>query len=98
MSLENAKQFLQKAASDTNLNARLTSGELDADAAVALGAEMGLAFNVDDLSIALDELYGDLSEEELEGTTGAGGGIQGTIRIPGINSINTSGTSGTSTN
>jgi predicted ribosomally synthesized peptide with nif11-like leader len=76
MSLEIAKQFLKKAQQDDALYQRLSAIEGDKTAAVKLGAEFGFAFTADELQIASDELYGDLSDDDLEAAAGGQGGMR----------------------
>ncbi len=74
MSLENAKAFLKKVEADHDLYARLAKMEGDSAAAVKLASELGFTFSADDLITANDDLYGELSDDELESAAGGLGG------------------------
>jgi len=74
MSLEKAKAFLKKAEDDKDLQAKIDATQSDGKAVVKLGAGMDYEFTVEELNTAIDEMYGELSDEELAsaagGTTG----------------------------
>ena len=76
MSLEAAKSFLQKADENDELRDKLEALGGDSKAAVKLGAEQGFQFTAEEFVDAMDELYGELSEEELEDAAGGTGGIR----------------------
>ncbi|MBN2305613.1 MAG: Nif11-like leader peptide family RiPP precursor [Anaerolineae bacterium] len=76
MSLENAQAFLTQAEDDVVLREKLEDAAGDGPALVALGAEYGFAFTADELNDAMDNLYGDLSDDELENAAGGLGGIR----------------------
>lgn len=81
MSMENAKQFLQKANDDANLKAKLEGHEENGAEAVKLGAEAGFSFTAEEYTAAYDEMYGELSDEELEDAAGGLGGKNDKIRF-----------------
>ena len=64
MSKENLDQFIQKVTDDEQLQSRIGE-EIDIDSLIALGAEHGCEFNVDDLAE-----HAELSDEELEDISG----------------------------
>jgi predicted ribosomally synthesized peptide with nif11-like leader len=74
MSAEKAKAFLKKAQDDQALQAKIDATQSNGKAVVKLGASLGYEFTVEELNMAIDELYGELSDEELAsaagGTTG----------------------------
>ncbi len=74
MSAEKAKAFLKKAQDDQDLQAKIDATQSNGKAVVKLGASLGYEFTVEELNMAIDELYGELSDEELAsaagGTTG----------------------------
>ena len=76
MSLETAKEFLKKANADQGLMAKLTAVEGNGPAAVKLGAEQGFVFTIADLNAAMDEVFGDLSDDDLAGAAGGQGGMR----------------------
>lgn len=61
----NAHQFL--------MNAANAGYAWDVDALSALAHQHGYHFSTDDLQTAADELWGDLTEEQLRGVVGGGG-------------------------
>jgi len=67
MSKENLQQFIQKVTDDEQLQSRLGE-EIDIDSLIALGAEHGFEFSVDDLQESAE-----LSDEELGGVAGGRG-------------------------
>jgi predicted ribosomally synthesized peptide with nif11-like leader len=81
MSLEAAKSFLQKADENDELRDKLEALGGDSDAAVKLGAAQGFQFTADEFVDAMDELYGDLSDDELENAAGGTGGIRPKIEF-----------------
>jgi predicted ribosomally synthesized peptide with nif11-like leader len=62
MTLEKAVEFLKKAETDAELKAKLHAGEMAADEAVKLAANMGYTFTVAELNDAMDEFYVELSD------------------------------------
>lgn len=85
MTIENVKQFLEKAQSDNGLRMKLTAvAKTDRsaalDAVVKLAAESGFAFTAEELSAAVhDEIArqqqsGELSDKQLEEISGGFGG------------------------
>ncbi len=82
MSLEAAKQFLQKVEADPALRQKLDEAQGDPQTAIKLGAEMDLSFTVEDLEVAQDEVYGELSDEDLEAAAGGQGGKLPPISFP----------------
>ena len=66
MSEEQLKAFLEKVKADTSLQEKLNAAA-DSDAVVSIAKEAGFMISSDDLTIAQSEI----SEEELEGVTGA---------------------------
>ncbi len=76
MSLNNAKSFLQKAEADAALGGKLGTLQGNAAAIIKLGADAGFSFSEDDLITAQDELYGELSDDELTGAAGGTSGFQ----------------------
>jgi predicted ribosomally synthesized peptide with nif11-like leader len=64
MSKENLDQFIQKVTDSEELQARIGE-EIDIDSLIALGAEHGLEFSVEDLAENVE-----LSDEELDGVAG----------------------------
>ncbi|MBI5958199.1 MAG: Nif11-like leader peptide family natural product precursor [Chloroflexi bacterium] len=76
MPLEIAKQFLKKAQEDDALHQRLSAVEGDRAAAVKLGAELGFSFTAEELQTASDELYGDVSDDDLAAAAGGQSGLR----------------------
>ena len=68
MSEEQLKAFLEAVKEDASLQEKLKAAG-DADAVIALAKAAGFLISVDELKKAQSEI----SEEELEGVTGAGG-------------------------
>ncbi len=66
MSKENLEQFMNQVADSEELQTRIGEG-IDSDSLIALGAEHGCEFSVDDLTAGAE-----LSEEELDGVAGGG--------------------------
>ena len=64
MSKENLDQFIQKVTDDKQLQARI-GDEIDTDSLIALGAEHGFEFSVEDLQESAE-----LGDEELDGVAG----------------------------
>tara|TARA_B100000029_G_scaffold79637_1_gene71153 strand:+ start:501 stop:800 length:300 start_codon:yes stop_codon:yes gene_type:complete len=62
MSKENLDQFIQQISDSEELQARI-GDEIDAESLIALGAEHGCEFTVEDL-------HAELSDEELDGVAG----------------------------
>ena len=77
MSEEQLKAFLEKVKGDTSLQEKLKA-VTDPDAVVVIAKAAGFMISVDDLNKAAG--YQELSEEELEGVAGGGGGGQCWIR------------------
>ena len=69
MSEEQLKAFIAKAKEDTSIQEEL-KGAADADAVLKIAQEAGFSISTADFEKALSEL----SEEELEGVVGGGGG------------------------
>ncbi len=82
MTIETAKQFLKKAREDDALYKKLAAVEGDNAAAVKLGAAAGYVFTAKELGAASDELYGDLSDEDLAGAAGGQGGMRPPVIFP----------------
>jgi len=82
MSLEIAKEFLKKTPEQDALYQRLSSIAGDSAAAVKLGASLGYVFTVQELDAASDDLYGDLSDEDLAAAAGGLGGMRPPITFP----------------
>ena len=78
MSEEQLKAFLEKVKADTNLQEKLKAAA-DADAVLAIAKEAGFSVSVDDLKNAQSEV----SEEELEGVAGGGGGTESVPKVGG---------------
>lgn len=74
MSRDSAKQFLEKARQDEALHQKLNAIDSNPAAAVKLGAQAGFVFDEDELLAASDELYGDLSDDDLAAAAGGQGG------------------------
>ena len=72
MSKENLDQFIQKVTDDEQLQVRIGE-EIDIDSLIALGAECGCEFSVEDLAQTVE-----LSDEELDGVAG---GVGGSVRV-----------------
>jgi len=72
MSKENLDRFMNQVADSEELQTRIGEG-IDSDSLIALGAEHGCEFSVDDLTAGAE-----LSEEELDGV--AGGGVKSAVR------------------
>ena len=70
MSEEQLKAFLEKVQVDTSLQEKLKAAA-DNDAVVAIAKEAGFNISADDLKNAQSEI----SDEELEGVAGGGGGV-----------------------
>ena len=69
MSEEQLKAFLEKVKGDTSLQEKLKA-TADSDAVLTIAKEAGFSISADDLKKAQSEI----SEEELEGVAGGGGG------------------------
>lgn len=76
MSVKNAMAFLQKAEADATLGNKLGALHSNAAAIVKLAGGVGFSFSEDDLLTAQDELYGELSDDELSGAAGGTIGIK----------------------
>lgn len=74
MPLDNAKAFLQQAEADQALRAKIDATGSDGKAVVMIGSEKGFEFTVEELNAAIDELYGELSDEELASAAGGTSG------------------------
>ncbi len=68
MSKENLEQFMEQVAGSKELQARIGE-EIDAEALIALGAECGCEFTVEELQESAE-----LSDEELDGVAGGSSG------------------------
>lgn len=66
MSIESAKAYIERLKTDEEFRDRLKSAE-DREARLALVKAEGFDFNVEDLSV----VTGEMSEEELDGVSGA---------------------------
>jgi predicted ribosomally synthesized peptide with nif11-like leader len=82
MSLEIAKEFLKKTREQDDLYQKISAIAGDSVAAVRLGASLGYAFTVQELETASDELYGDLSDDDLASAAGGLGGMRPVITFP----------------
>ena len=71
MSEEQLKSFLDKVKTDTSLQEKL-KGAADADEALAIAKEVGFAITAEDIQSMPSST--DLSDDELEGMAGGGGG------------------------
>ena len=69
MSEEQLKAFIEKVKGDSSLQGKLKAA-VDADAVTAIAKEAGFSISADDLKKAQSEI----SDEELEGVAGGGGG------------------------
>jgi predicted ribosomally synthesized peptide with nif11-like leader len=76
MSLDNVKAFLKKAGEDPALRAKMDLVADDGTAAVKLGAEYGFVFTADEFTTVYDEVFGELTDEELTDAAGGLGGIK----------------------
>ena len=81
MSLENAKAFLNKVNDDAEFYDKLAALSGNSQAAVELGASMGFVFTTEELIAATDEVFGDLSDDELASAAGGLGGMRPPIRF-----------------
>ena len=70
MSKQSLEQFMNQVAESEELQARIGE-EIGADALIALGADHGCEFTVEDLrAAAATEMPGELSDEQLEAVAG----------------------------
>jgi len=76
MSKEHLEQFMQKVGESDELRARIGE-EIDAESLIALGAEHGCEFSVEDLQESVE-----LSDEELDGVAGGAYEVLRDILIP----------------
>ena len=77
MSEEQLKAFLDKVKSDTSLREKL-KGSSDVDAVVAIAKSAGFVISADEIKTAQSASQ-ELSDEELEGVAGGGGGYDSAI-------------------
>ena len=70
MSVSNAKSFIQKVNNDEALAQQL-GNTTDVAMLVRKGDDMGLSFSAAELQEAVDELYGELGEADLDVSGGA---------------------------
>lgn len=82
MSLEIAKEFLKKAHEQDDLYQQLAAIAGNSAAAVTLGASLGYTFTVPELEAASEELYGDLSDDDLAAAAGGLGDMRPQIPFP----------------
>ena len=81
MAVENAKTFINTVNSDEALAQKLADAP-DMNAIVTRANEMGYSFSHDELQAAIDEVYGELSEADLDNA--AGGATDVFLKLDGI--------------
>jgi predicted ribosomally synthesized peptide with nif11-like leader len=72
--MTSAKDFLSKVEGSPALQARFDSVNWNTGALTEIAAEEGYVINATEMQTALDELFGDLSEEQLMSVAGTGNG------------------------
>ncbi len=68
--MSNAKAFFQKVEADKSLQNQINQVDWDTQAAVKIAADAGFSVTAAEIQSTMDELYGDLSEEELRRVAG----------------------------
>ena len=60
-----ARQFLMELEFNRRLQRALENAAWNPEAAVAIASDEGYFFSVEDLEVALDEIYGEMREQEM---------------------------------
>jgi predicted ribosomally synthesized peptide with nif11-like leader len=83
--MNKAVSFLQKVNGDHQLQALINSANWDVNTVTRIAANYGYVFSARELRLAMDELWGNLSEEDLSVVAGGNEGRDGKGRVEIVN-------------